>query len=116
VIRLSLVAEELIAGTIWSPLESDAIGDGDGYDIQSYSDEGDILYIEVKTTIGGIETPFFLTENEIGVSQNLNDQYRLYRLFDFAKTPKLYILRGDLTSSCAPTPVAYSAVPSVGTQ
>lgn len=93
---------------------SHTVGDGNGYDIQSYSTEGDILYIEVKTTIGGIGTPFFLTENEIRVSKRWNGQYRLYRLFDFAKAPKLYILYGDLTLSCALIPATYSAVPVAG--
>lgn len=104
---------DLAARVVWV---ADQAGDGDGYDIRSYSENGDVLYIEVKTTIGGIETPFFLTGNEIGVSQELNEQYRLYRLFDFAKFPKLYILRGSLTSSCALTPAAYSALPVAAAQ
>jgi hypothetical protein len=109
--RLASVGRaDLADKVIWV---SDRTGDGDGYDIRSYSDQGDVLYIEVKTTIGGIGTPFFLTENEISVSQNLKEQYRLYRLFDFAKAPKLYILLGNLTSSCTLTPVAYSALPAV---
>lgn len=99
---------DLAGSVVWV---ADQIGDGDGYDIRSFSEDGDVLYIEVKTTIGGIETPFFLTGNEIDVSRELNVQYRLYRLFDFAKLPKLYILSGALTSSCVLTPAAYSALP-----
>jgi len=95
---------------------SETFGDGNGYDIQSYSKQGDVLYIEVKTTIGSVGTPFFLTENEISVSKSQSDQYRLYRLFDFAKAPKLFILQGDLTLSCALVPAAYSAVPVAGAQ
>ena len=40
-------------------------GDGAGYDILSRKDNNfDLLYIEVKTTKGGLDTPFYMSENE----------------------------------------------------
>lgn len=110
---MSAGRSDLAGRVVWV---ADQMGDGDGYDIRSYSDDGNVRYIEVKTTIGGIETPFFLTQKEIRVSQELDEQYRLYRLFDFAKLPKIYILCGALTSSCALTPAAYSALPVAAAQ
>ncbi len=58
-------------------------GDGDGYDILSYNEEGMPIYIEVKTTIGGINTPFDISINEVLFSNENPDRYYLYRLFNF---------------------------------
>jgi len=38
-------------------------GDGLGYDMLSYNDAGQEIYIEVKTTIGRMDAPFFITKN-----------------------------------------------------
>lgn len=76
---------DLVYKIVWV---SDKVGDGNGYDIQPYSNQGEVLYIEVTTTLGGIGTPFFLTENEICVSKSRNDQHPFYRLSDYAKAPK----------------------------
>lgn len=38
-------------------------GDGLGYDISSIDDNGNILRIEVKTTLGSAETVFYMTRN-----------------------------------------------------
>ena len=39
-------------------------GDGLGYDISSVNPDGSIRRIEVKTTRGGIRTPFYMSRNE----------------------------------------------------
>ena len=41
-----------------------AIGDGLGYDILSINNKGETIYIEVKTTKGSLETPFYMSINE----------------------------------------------------
>ena len=77
-------------------------GDGLGYDVLSFNAEtGEELYIEVKATHGGEEEPFFLTQNELSLSQEKPDQFALYRVFDLSKTevPRLYIIRGDVSAS-----------------
>jgi hypothetical protein len=43
-------------------------GDGAGYDIKSFTPEGEIKYIEVKTTKGSGTAPFYLSPNEIEFS------------------------------------------------
>ena len=77
---------------------ADQEGDGHGYDIESFSLSGEKRLIEVKTTTGGQTTPFFLTRNEERVSRE-KAEFRLYRLYDFAKTPRLFKLRPPLVDS-----------------
>lgn len=77
---------------------ADEEGDGHGYDIESFALTGEKRLIEVKTTTGGQTTPFFLSRNEERVSRE-KAEFRLYRLYDFAKTPKLFKLRPPLGSS-----------------
>ena len=62
-------------------------------DIISYDPAtGHELFIEVKTTKGGINTPFFISDSEVQFSKDNADFYRLYRVFDALKDkkPKFY--------------------------
>ncbi|MCP4722288.1 MAG: DUF3883 domain-containing protein [Desulfobacteraceae bacterium] len=47
---------------------SETKGDWTGYDIRSFDDNGNDSFITVKTTRYGIDTPFFVTKNELGFS------------------------------------------------
>jgi hypothetical protein len=73
-------------------------GDGHGYDIESFALSGEKRLIEVKTTTGPQTTPFFLTRNEERVSRE-REEFRLYRLYDFNKAPRLFKLRPPLSDS-----------------
>lgn len=84
-------------------------GDGLGYDILSFDDDGRERLIEVKTTRYGVMTPFFATRNEVEVSEREAARYRLYRVFKFAEHPRLFMLPGSLRDSCVLDPVAYRA-------
>ncbi|MFB4203417.1 hypothetical protein KBTX_02135 [wastewater metagenome] len=75
-------------------------GDGAGYDVLSFESSGAPRLIEVKTTKYGQDTPFFLSRNEVDVSAEAQGQYHLYRLFDFAAAPRLFILEGQLSGTC----------------
>ncbi len=88
-------SKELVDRVRWV---ADLEGDGHGYDIESCSLTGEKRLIEVKTTTGGPTTPFFLTRNEERVSREQAD-FRLYRLYDFAKTPRIFKLRPPLGTS-----------------
>ncbi len=57
-------------------------GDGLGYDIISFNENGDKIFIEVKTTTGGVSTQFFISSNELNVLSNQTN-YCIYRVFDF---------------------------------
>lgn len=71
-------------------------GDGAGFDILSFDDDGRELWLEVKTTTGPSTTPFYLTENEHRVSEKNPDRYLLLRLYDFRTAPSAYCLEPPL--------------------
>ncbi len=76
---------------------SDRLGDGAGYDILSLDKDGLYRYIEVKTTNGSLETSFVISHNELEFSQEVAERFYLYRLFQFRRDPKLFILNGDIS-------------------
>jgi hypothetical protein len=86
-------------------------GDHLGYDIHSFEDDGRDRLIEVKTTRFGSMTPFFVSRNELGVSVARQEDYHLYRLFNFSKQPKLFVLGGSISSTCELEPVSFSVLP-----
>lgn len=86
-------------------------GDGLGFDILSYENDGRERLVEVKTTRFGESTPFFASKNEVDVSAMRDKEYQLYRLFKFGEQPKLYILPGSLRSTCSLDPVQFTALP-----
>ena len=49
---------------------SDEDGDGAGYDVESYSPEGQPRLIEVSTTKGWERMPFCITRTELAVAEN----------------------------------------------
>lgn len=85
-------------------------GDGEGFDILSFEESGQERLIEVKTTKYGQETPFFLSRNELAVSESRLDRYHLYRLFRFKVAPQLFILDGAISKTCALQAASYIAV------
>jgi hypothetical protein len=88
---------------------SDRLGDGAGYDIQSFEHDAAKRYIEVKTTNGGALTPFVVSANEVAFSQEVGPAFCLYRLFDYRAAPRVFILRGDLTTQLALVPLDFRA-------
>lgn len=87
---------------------ADEVGDGAGYDVLSFEPDGLEIYIEVKTTNGAKEAPFFVTANEIAFSEQ-QPAFRLYRLFSFSDEPRLYVLRGSLRETAELEPVLFRA-------
>lgn len=67
-------------------------GDGLGYDISSFDKNGNEILIEVKTTNGGNSVPFYISDNELEVLSNSPSNYLIYRVFNFRRDPKLFIL------------------------
>lgn len=87
-------------------------GDGTGFDILSFSLDGDERYLEVKTTKRGINAPFFVTPNEVNRSAVEHDAYELHRLFGLnTKKSGRYVLSGSLEETCILLPNSYSALP-----
>lgn len=91
--------------------KSKSEGDGLGYDILSYNENGKEIFIEVKTTVRNYDTPFFITRNELERSKQENEHFFLYRLYDFDDTnnkANYYQRQGDLTELCI-NPILYRA-------
>lgn len=88
---------------------SQSKGDGLGYDILSFDADGKERFIEVKTTSFGRDTPFFISRGELALSHGAEDQFHLYRLFEFRKAPRLFDLKGSLDQHCVLDPVTYRA-------
>ena len=103
--------QQLGAGHLAGRVEhvSTTEGDGLGYDIRSFEQDGRERYIEVKTTSFGVRTPFFLTDNELRFSRDCAPQYRLYRLYDFRAGPRLFELMGPIDQHCHLDPTGYRA-------
>lgn len=88
---------------------SETRGDGLGYDVLSFEADGRERFIEVKTTAFGYEAPFYVTRTELGLSRAEPDRFRLCRLFEFKRSPRMFELVGPLESHCILDPASYLA-------
>lgn len=84
-------------------------GDGAGYDIASFSPEGNNRLIEVKTTNGWERTPFHITRNELAVADERRSEWCLLRLWNFAREPRGFELRPPLDAHVSLCPAIYEA-------
>jgi hypothetical protein len=84
------------------------VGDGLGFDVLSF-DEGDDSekLIEVKATGLGKYFPFLVTATEVRCSEDVGPRFHLFRVFDLARSPKLFVLRGSLRQTCGLVPALY---------
>lgn len=100
--------DDLSQRVVWASRD---IGDGLGFDVLSY-DEGDDSerLIEVKATGQGKFSAFYVSSNEVRCSEDVPDKYQLFRVFDFGRSPRLYILHGSLRQLCQLEPITYRAV------
>lgn len=97
--------KDLADQVVWASAE---IGDGLGYDIQSFDLEGKRLYIEVKSTTEGPHTPIFFTENERQFALGHSHNFLLYRIFHLGKNPQMVIHSGAYEHFLDYEPVMYS--------
>lgn len=90
-------------------------GDGAGYDIKSYTVEGEEKFIEFKTTRGDKNTAIYLSSNEARFAADHADCYYLYRVFEFdqnTSSGKVFVHRGDLQASFSIFPTQFKALPA----
>jgi hypothetical protein len=100
--------DDLAHRVMWA---SQDIGDGLGFDILSFDEADDSeRMLEVKTTGLGKFFPFYVTSNEVRCSEDVPQRYHLFRVFDFGREPRLYILHGSLRTLCQLEPVLFRAV------
>jgi hypothetical protein len=90
-------------------LTSKEIGDGTGFDIESFDDQGKTMLIEVKTTNGWERTPFHISRNELAVAEENRDSWHLYRIWNFVRKPNAFSIRPPLQEHVALTPTSFLA-------
>ncbi len=106
--------EDLAQKVVWVSKEED-FGDGLGFDVLSFCEQDDSeMQIEVKTTTHGKDFAFTVTINEVLCSEENPNSYYLYRVFDFLRLPRYYVLPGSLKSSCFLEPTQFRASPIAG--
>lgn len=98
--------KELIEKIEWT---SQNRGTDPGYDVKSFNEKGESRFISVKTTNFGPRFPFALSVDEITFSRQHPGQFALYRVFNFAKSAKLFMLEGKLEDRLSLNPVVYRA-------
>ena len=84
-------------------------GDGLGYDIASFTPLGKPRLIEVKTTNGWDRTPFHISRNELEVAQDRCADWRLLRLWNFARDPQAFELAPPLDAHVSLTATTFQA-------
>jgi hypothetical protein len=88
---------------------SQEAGDGAGYDILSFDHQGNERLLEVKTTVGSDITPFYITRNELSLSSERPEAFRLCRVFDFSMRPQMFELAPPLDNFVHLSPLSYEA-------
>jgi len=84
-------------------------GDGAGYDIHSFEQDGRDRLIEVKTTRGWERTPFHISRRELEVSEAQRENWRLVRLWNFSREPRAFELHPPLSNHVALMPTSFQA-------
>lgn len=105
--RLAAIDRLDLAKKIRWILEED--GDGAGYDILSFDAKGEERFLEVKTTVGSDITPFYITRNELSFSSERPEAFRLCRVFDFSRHPRMFELAPPLENFIHLSPLSYEA-------
>ncbi len=107
IVRLNGIGRTDLADKVkWVSQEE---GDGAGYDIRSYSNEGKERFLEVKTTVGHQRTPFYLSRNERDFAEERPLEFRIFRLYEFGKEPKAFLIRPPLENELILEPANYKA-------
>lgn len=106
-IRLAKAGKEVLSEQV-SHVGQDNINLG--YDIHSYDENGKDRFIEVKTTNYGRYTRFYVTKNELKVSEKLARQYHLYRVYLFNEDPPpFYTRQGQIDKNFTLHPSNFTA-------
>ena len=120
--RIGDLGEQIVLGdeenrcpaNLISQLEhsSKSKGDGLGYDILSFDEKSNPKFIEVKSTTGGRDRPFFVTGAELARSKKEGSNYFLYRLYNLNEknmTADYFIIQGDLSEYCT-NPIDFEVI------
>jgi hypothetical protein len=106
-LRLKVVGRDDLASKVeWV---ANSRGDGLGFDVLSFEEDESERWVEVKTTGQGKFARFYVTATEVRCSEDRPNQYYLYRVFDYSRSPRAYILPGSLRETCRLFPIQYLA-------
>ena len=86
---------------------ADEDGDGAGYDIASFKEDGRPLHVEVKATRGGPKRAFILSAPERAFAEAHPQSFALYRVHGMNRNPKVFVLRSTFIGRYSMTPTAY---------
>lgn len=90
-------------------------GDGLGYDISSINEDGSTRFIEVKTTSGSFNTPFYMNKNEKHFFEEYTNNAYIYRVYDFNRETRhgkvKIISQNDLFEDFNFDPVTWQVTP-----
>lgn len=87
--------------------------DGEGYDVLSFDEEGNLKYIEVKTTTGNQFAPFYLSENESEFMKKHVGSYCIYRIYNYDRKNnfgEFFEIRDNVESQLLLKPTNYMVV------
>ena len=76
-----------------------------GYDIDSFTESGDRIYIEVKSTTGNVDEPFYMTANEREKAKTIKDNggiYQIHRVYNIGENNKdfKFVIYDNLEQFC----------------
>ncbi|WDV44507.1 DUF3883 domain-containing protein [Clostridiaceae bacterium M8S5] len=74
-------------------------GDGLGYDILTYNEHGEEVFVEVKATTQGVKSPFYMSSYEREFAIRNKEYYKLFRVFNLDLSTGIgdyYIIEGDI--------------------
>lgn len=69
-----------------------------GYDILSYTEDGVPIHIEVKSTLGDLHTPFYITANEKETSKRIRNEggiYQIHRVYNIGNGIDVFVYEND---------------------
>lgn len=80
-----------------------------GYDIHSFELDGRDRFVEVKATLGGISSRFFISANEVMCAHEKGENYVLLRVAGLAGKPTCCEIRPPLDEQLDLLPASYQA-------
>lgn len=92
-------------------LVSKTKGDGLGYDVLSYNDDGSKRYIEVKSTNSSERTTFYITATELAACKKYGEAYYIYRLYKENGEWQISYYQGKEVEALCNCPYQYAVAP-----
>ena len=78
--------------------ENTSGGEEKNPNIASYTEEGVPIYIEVKSTLGDLHTPFYITSNEKETAERIRKEggiYQVHRVYNIGKEIGVFVYEDE---------------------